>query len=218
MPGTTITIKTKESSSIEQSHLLLVEGMDDANFFAALLKDLNLNDIEIWPIGIGRNFKVRLGTLRKLSGFARVKSIGVIRDADDNPSSAFESVCQALKDNELYAPDSYGCRSTGTPVTSILILPDGMSSKGMLESLCLRAIKDDPVMSCIDGYFDCIYRCGIDQREVVKDKAKIHVYLASQNEPDKRLGESAQANYWKGKFYNEVFDNVKRFLFEIGNT
>lgn len=210
-------IKTTESSSIEQSHLLLVEGMDDANFFAALLKDLNLEDIEIWPIGIGRSFKKNLKILGKLSGFARIKSIGVIRDADDNPSAAFESVRNALNDNGLSAPNSYGSRSTGTPITSILILPDGMSSEGMLESLCLSAIKDDPVMSCIEGYFDCISGCGIDQREVVKDKAKVHVYLASQNEPDKRLGESAQANYWKSQFDNDVFDNVKRFLFEVGN-
>jgi len=210
-------IKTTESSSIEQSHLLLVEGMDDANFFAALLKDLSLEDIEIWPIGIGRSFKNNLKILGKLSGFARIKSIGVIRDADDNPSAAFESVRNALNDNGLSAPNSYGSRSTGTPITSILILPDGMSSEGMLESLCLSAIKDDPVMSCIEGYFDCISGCGIDQREVVKDKAKVHVYLASQNEPDKRLGESAQANYWKSQFDNDVFDNVKRFLFEVGN-
>jgi hypothetical protein len=46
-----------EFSSIELSHLLLVEGIDDAFFFEALIKQLDLSDIEIWPIGGGRDFK-----------------------------------------------------------------------------------------------------------------------------------------------------------------
>jgi len=95
-------------------------------------------------------------------------------------------------------------------------LPDGLNSQGMLESLCLRAIKDEPAMSCADKYFDCLQGHEIYQREVDKDKARIYVYLASKNEPDKRLGESALAGYWS--FNNKVFDNVNRFLFEIGNT
>jgi len=215
-PATTMVKTIGDSSSIEQSHLLLVEGIDDAFFFEAFLKQLNLYDVEIWPIGCGRNFKTRLGLLKKLSGFERVKSIGVIRDADEDPAAAFASVSQALRENGLSAPDSYGCRSTETPITCIMILPDGINSQGMLESLCLRAIKDDPAMPCMNKYFDCLHGLGIFQRKVDEDKAKVHAYLASREKPDKRLGESAMASYWP--FVSEVFDNVKRFLFEIGNT
>jgi hypothetical protein len=214
--GTTMVRTIGDPRSIEQSHLLLVEGIEDAFFFEAFLKQLKLNEIEIWPIGSGRVFKERLKILRKLSGFERIKSIGVIRDADDNPVAAFDSVRQALIENDLPAPDRYGSRSTKTPITSIMILPDGLSSQGMLESLCLRAIKAEPAMSCTDRYFDCLRGLGINQREVDKDKARIYVYLASKHEPDKRLGESALAGYWS--FNNEVFDKVNRFLFEIGNT
>lgn len=208
-------VKT-EFSSIEQSHLLLVEGIDDAFFFEALITRLNLCDIEIWPIGGVRDFKKKLGILKKLSGFEKIKSIGVIRDADENAAAAFDSVSQALRDNGLSAPDRYGHRSTETPLTSIMILPDGLESPGMLESLCLRAITDDPAMLCTEKYFECLHESRIYQREVDQDKAKVYVYLASKNKPDKRLGESAQAGYWP--FDNEVFDNVKRFLFEMGNT
>lgn len=213
--GTTMVKTIGDSSSIEQSHLLLVEGIDDAAFFEAFLKKLNLNDVEIWPIGGGRNFKKSLGVLKKLSGFERVKSIGVIRDADEDPVAAFASVSQALRENGLSAPDSYGCRSTETPITCIMILPDG-TSPGMLESLCLRAIKDDPAMPCMDKYFDCLHGLNIFQRKVDEDKAKVHAYLASREKPDKRLGESALAGYWP--FDSDVFEEVMRFLFEIGNT
>jgi hypothetical protein len=209
-------VRTLKNSSVEQTHLLLVEGIDDAIFFEALLKQLNLNDVEIWPIGIGRAFKERLGLLTKLSGFERVKSIGIIRDADNDPAAAFTSISQALKENGLSAPASYGYRSTETPITCIMIMPDGLNGQGMLESLCLRAIKDNPAMSCINKYFDCLHKLDIFQRKVDEDKAKVHAYLSSRENPDKRLGESALAGYWP--FDNEVFDGVKWFLFEIGNT
>jgi hypothetical protein len=213
--GTTM-IKTLKTGTIEQPHLLLVEGIDDAKFFEALLEHLNLKDIEIWPIGCGRKFKEGLRLLTMLSGFERVISVGIIRDADNDPVAAFDSVSQALRDNGLSAPNSYGRRSTGTPITCIMIMPDGLNSQGMLESLCLRAIKDDPAMPCINAYFDCLSKCNIFQRTVDEDKAKVHAYLASKYKPDKRLGESALANYWP--FDNGIFDEAKRFLFEIGNT
>ena len=209
-------VRTQEDSKIELSHLLLVEGIEDAIFFEALLKQMSLIDVEIWPIGSGRDFKKRLGLLRKLSGFEKVKSIGVVRDADKDPAAAFDSVSQALRENGLSSPVSYGCKSTGAPITCVMILPDGINSQGMLESLCLKAIKDDPVMPCMDKYFQCLNELGIKPRDVDKDKAKVYAYLASKERPDKRLGESAMAGYWP--FDNEVFDNVKRFLFEIGNT
>jgi len=209
-------IKTKDQSNIELPHLLLVEGIDDANFFEAILNTLSLNDVEIWPIGGGRDFKKRLGVLRKLSGFERVISIGVIRDADTNPTAAFDSVTEAIRENGLSAPASYGCRSTETPIVSIMILPNGISSTGMLESLCLKAIENDPAMQCINSFFDCLHTHSVFQREVDEDKAKVHAFLASREKPDKRLGESALAGYWP--FDSEIFEDLKRFLFEIGNT
>ncbi len=204
-----------EFSSIDKSHLLVVEGKDDALFFKALLMELNITDIEIWPIGGKDCFKRTLRSFVKLSGFEKIKSIGVIRDADDNPIDAFKSVKNALRENGLPAPESYGCRSASTPVINILILPDGITGKGMLESLCLRAIKDDPAMLCTDKYFECLLDHDIYQREVDEDKARVHVYLASKNRSDERLGESALSGCWP--FDNEAFDNVKQFLLDVGN-
>lgn len=208
-------VKTLENSAIKQPHLLLVEGIEDAVFFEAIIKKLSLTSIEIWPIGIRRKLKDNLRLLTMLSGFENVISIGIIQDADDDPSAAFDSIRQAITDNGLSAPESYGGRSAQTPITRVLIIPDGLNSRGMLESLCLKAIEDDPAMPCIDAYFDCLNKIRIFQRTVDKDKAKVHAYLASREKPDKRLGEAASANYWP--FDNSVFDNVKRFLFEVGN-
>jgi hypothetical protein len=44
-------------------------------------------------------------------------------------------------------------------------------------------------------------------------KAKVHAFLASRYEPDKRLGEAAKAGYWP--WDNEAFETVKSFLQQI---
>lgn len=208
-----MTLKTLDApGSIEERHLLIVEGIDDALFFEAFVRHMNLSALEIWPIGGKANLKRNLGVLRKLSGFAGVISLGIVRDADDNPSGAFESVCQALRESELPVPQSPGLRSAEIPVTRVMILPDSQSP-GNLESLCLRAIADDPALICVDGYFECLCDLGILSRE--KDKARAHAYLASRERPDRRLGESALANYWP--LDHLAFDDLKQFLLSVGN-
>lgn len=44
-------------------------------------------------------------------------------------------------------------------------------------------------------------------------KAKVHTFLASRIEPDKRLGEAAQAGYWP--FNDPVFDPLKNFILNL---
>ncbi len=41
-------------------------------------------------------------------------------------------------------------------------------------------------------------------------KARVHAWLASQIEPDKRLGEAAKAGYWP--WDSPGFDRLKQFL------
>jgi hypothetical protein len=206
-------IRTLEwPGSIEERHLLIVEGIDDALFCEAFIRRLNLSAIEIWPIGGKTNLKRNLGLLKKLSGFAGVIALGIIRDADDNPSGAFKSVCQALRECNLPMPGGPGLRSDGVPVVRVMILPDA-ESPGNLESLCLRAISDDPVLGCVSRYFECLDDLGISTGEI--DKARVQVYLASMEKPDRRLGESALADCWP--LDNPAFDSMLQFLLSVGN-
>lgn len=208
-----MTLKTLDTpGSIEERHLLIVEGIDDALFCEAFIRRLNLCAIEIWPIGGKTNLKRNLGLLKKLSGFAGVIALGIIRDADDNPWGAFESVCQALKECDLPVPGGPGLRSDGVPVVRVMILPDA-ESPGNLESLCLRAISDDPVLGCVSRYFECLDDLGISTGEI--DKARVQVYLASMEKPDRRLGESALADCWP--LDNQAFDSMLQFLLSVGN-
>ncbi|NJO16485.1 MAG: hypothetical protein HC877_12310 [Thioploca sp.] len=44
-------------------------------------------------------------------------------------------------------------------------------------------------------------------------QTKVHAWLSSQNEPDKRLAEAAEAGYWPWE--SPVFDLLKQFLIEL---
>lgn len=87
----------KFNSPIGCQKLLLVEGKDDAGFFGALLKQLQLEDIEIRSFDGTSNFSTYLKTLKATPGFSQVVSLGIVRDADKDHNSAFQSICSGLQ-------------------------------------------------------------------------------------------------------------------------
>ena len=66
----------------------------------------------------------------------------------------------------------------------------------------------DPVIICVNQYFECLHNKNIDTSR--KAKAKIYAFLASKPEPGKRIGEAAQAGYFN--FDTEAYQPFKEFL------
>jgi len=73
----------------------------------------------------------------------------------------------------------------------------------------LAAIRAYPELSCLDSYFQCVLDTA-QRRPANASKARVHAWLASQIEPDKRLGEAAEIGYWP--WDNPAFDPLKQFL------
>ena len=201
-------------------YLLIVEGKDEELFFEALMKNLGLTDIQILPIGGKTKLKENLRHLvNKVPDFDMVTSLGIVRDADDDPKAAFQSVSDALKKVKLPVPVSPLIPSIGPNPrnlkyhikVNVFIMPDE-NSLGDLEELCLRAVKTDPAMKCVVQYFYCLQHQGLSLPKQMS-KAKVHVFLASRAEPDKRLGEAAKAGYWP--WNHNAFEKIKNFLFEL---
>ena len=201
-------------------YLLIVEGKDEELFFEALMKNLGLTDIQILPIGGKTKLRENLRHLvNKVPDFDMVTSLGIVRDADDDPKAAFQSVSDALKEVKLPTPSNPLIPSTGPNPrnpkyhikVNVFIMPDG-NSFGDLEELCLRAVKTDPAMECVDEYFDCLKHKALALPKQMS-KAKVHVFLASRIKPDKRLGEAAKAGYWP--WNHNAFEKIKNFLFKL---
>ena len=195
---------------ISKPKQLLVEGKDGERFFIALLKRLDVQDMQIQNFGAVSELSPFLRTLKLIPGFGAVASIGIIRDAEANPTSAFESVCGGLRGAELPVPSSPEGSAGTRPRTRILILPDS-STVGMLETLCLRSVVSDPAMRCVHEYLACLeQRLATDQRPRNNDKASIQAFLASRRDLKRLLGEAADAGIWPWE--DAAFDHVKQFL------
>lgn len=196
------------NSPIGSEKLLLVEGKDDEGFFKALLKQLQLENIEIRNFDGTPNFSTYLKTLKATPGFSQVASLGIVRDADTNHNSAFQSICTGLQQAKLNIPQKPLVTAEGEPKVTVYILPD-CQNPGMLETLCLKSVENDPVFPCMEEYF----RCMQNQNVVMPNnlpKAKLGAFLASRQKPNLLASNAARAGYFP--WDNPVFDLVKQFI------
>ncbi len=220
-------------NDVKRDAVLLVEGIDDARFFEAFLNWLGKTDaIQIAQVGGKPKFRPFLtGPLKRTNNFTRLSRLGLIRDADTDAGSAFQSLCGSLTDAELPVPaQAWTWRSThqGGLDVSVAILPD-MNSEGNLEALCLRSLKAEPEFSCIDDYVACVDRVSFPISAHDIPKAKIHTYLAAgagprrggsqggestmRRNPGLRLGEAAEQGVWN--WDDPAFEQIKDWLLKL---
>ncbi len=200
--------KTSELTEINTNKILLVEGQDECNFFEKLRKELNLGEIEIFDFGGKTQIRSFLKVLKTVSSFSIVDSIGIVRDADTDAKTAFQSIANSLRDVGLSVPDTVLSSAGDKPKVTVMILP-GDKSPGMLEDLCLASVKTDVAMSCVENYFSCLKDQQIPSPKNMS-KANVQVFIASKPKDVPSLGVAAQKGYWP--LDNDVFKQVKQFI------
>ena len=222
-------ISVIKESNIRKPKLLIVEGNHERDFFTKWLEILNKDNIQVMPIGGKTRFKDTFVELVQQPEILNVISILIIRDADDDPSSAFQSVCDALKSDRatkfledigvtLQLPKSaWTFTQNTTPRVGIAILP-AKDQIGALEELLLQTIDDDPMSrkshlfigDAIETLNNSGHRCPPPHRV---GKAKIHAFLATFEYPDRDQGKSALAGVWD--FQHESLDPLRAILEEL---
>jgi len=201
-----ITLRTKE---ISQPNVLVVEGPDDSHFFAAFVRHLELRNVQIVDIGGKTQYRNRLGAVTKLRGFAEnAASLALVRDANSDPSGAFQSVRDALDALGLHAPPTPLLLGGSNPQVIVTILP-GPGQPGTLEDLCLKTVHGDAAMACVQRYFECLQGQGVPWPRQLS-KAKVQAFLASRPEADARPGIAAERGYWP--WDADILEDVKTFL------
>ena len=70
----------------------------------------------------------------------------------------------------------------------------GSSENGMLEDLCLKTVKDNPAMKCVNSFIDCAKGLGEPPKNIAKAKAQ--AYLAAMPKILSSVGIAAQKGYW----------------------
>jgi len=213
-----------------KSKILIVEGTHEQNFFEKWLEMINRDDIQVMPIGGKTRLKNDFVILVKRPNFGDVASILIIRDADGDPKSTFESVCNvlrsvrvtdALKNKEIVLKipeNTWTFTKNTTPRVGIAILP-AKDQMGALEELLLQTVPDDP-MTCKSYQFieDAIitlnetgYRCPPPSYRI--GKARVHAFLATFEEPDRNQGIAAKAGIWD--FQHKSLYSLRTILEEL---
>ena len=193
--------------------LLLVEGKDEANLFDALLKhrfgDAEERKIQIIDAGGRDKFRRNIVAIKTAAkSRSPLRALGVIRDADDNAGSAFQSVCGALRHAGYEPPAAHGKVSNGNPPVGVFILPDGAGA-GAIETLCRQSVAGDSASRCVEAYIDCLKEHRA-MRSPNEDKTFAHAWLAAANDPVARVGEGARQGVWD--FGSVAFANLSSFL------
>jgi 5S rRNA maturation endonuclease (ribonuclease M5) len=189
---------------IKKSKVILVEGQRDKNFFDAFIKYLRIEDMQV--ISIEGKDKLN----RKLKAFKtyNIKCLGIVRDADEDAKSAFQSVCSALKNAGFPIPKRPLELMGYNPSVITLIIP--LNDEGCLETLCFEAYDDNSLKNCIDEYFNCLKNNGIEfLKKCKEDKAKLQVLLAAE-EPEIDVGIAAIKGLFN--FDSKEYEPIREFL------
>ena len=201
---------------IEEEVQLLVEGNDERNFFEAFAEYLALRNVQIQVLGGKDRLREFLETLAAATAFRTVRSIGIVRDADESADRAFESVRTSLGNAndairssgvEFPVPDRPEQLAGEHPVLSVLVLP-GNGDEGMLETLLCKTFAGGDMDGCIDRFFGCAEKSGSSIHR--PDKARARAYLATKPDPRLSVGVAAKRGYWD--LDHGAFDGVRNFL------
>ncbi|MCY3866691.1 MAG: hypothetical protein OXG68_14735 [Chloroflexi bacterium] len=213
--------------------LMLVEGRDDEVFFLKLLEHMGISDvIQIFSYGGKDNLKrYLLAILNDVNYSRNRRHIGIVRDADYN-TNAFDSVVSALghandnrsTDVEFSIPPRALVRSEATPYVSVLILPP--DDEGTLENLVVDALETEPIMSCVNDYFDCLTEIGISISKERRSRNKLSVFISgaavdtdyATNRDSRRkfLREAVAMQWWRADLWqHDKFRVIKDFLTQL---
>ncbi len=209
----------QKKNQIHKSKLLLVEGNHEKDFFDAWLRFLKRNDIQVMTFEGKTAFKGFIRLIVKQSEFQSVVSMLIIRDADNDPNSAFDSIRGNLKNIGLPFPENTWTFTQDTiPKVGIAILPSE-GKNGALEELLLQIVIDDPILEksyqFIDDAIMILNETGYRNPPPFHrlGKARIHAFLATFEYPDRDQGKSALAGIWD--FQNRSLGPLRAILEEL---
>ena len=214
----------EKDNKILCSNLIICEGLDAKFYMVWFLRMLIKNDIryeEFQAMDAGGNNDLPkfIKTLPDWPNFNSVKSITVVRDSENDPKGASQSVQSIFKNNGFAVPDGpckVACPSAGqhNVKTGYALFPNFDSDiiNGALEDLCLKTLAS-PNREKILGIADTAVDSYKNQVSNLKrpHKNRLHTYLSLNDDfVGLKLGESATANAFD--FLDEQLQPLKDLL------
>ncbi len=189
---------------MENKQILLVEGLDDYNVIDKLR--LLCTNPESFTIERANGIdELRKGLPLRLKGSGETKTIGVVIDADVNIEARWQSIYNILIKSNLYTAIPKKCPEKGLILSpngpddikfGLWIMPDNKAS-GMLENFTTLLVpEDDELLPIVDRTLTEIEEGNLNKYALVHhEKARIHTWLAWQEEPGTPMGSAITKKY-----------------------
>jgi hypothetical protein len=169
---------------------LLVEGNDDLHVVKALCQRLTIpHNFDVIDCKGIENILEQIPLLIKDSS---IDTIGIMIDADTNLQARYDSVKNKLSgfDFPKKLPENGLIIDNGEQKIGVWIMPDN-NTNGMLEDFISFLVpENDKLMPIAIETLQDIEKQDLDKYKPHQSKAKIHTWLAWQEEPGKPLGQS----------------------------
>lgn len=188
--------------------MVVTEGRDDLALVETLVRQLGLTNLQVLSFDGVDNLHGYLKALPAVSGFERVRALGILCDAEDNAQARFQSVTSSLGTAGLPVPPGPLVPALGSPRIVVLVNPHERPA-GSLDDVCVESVRADPAMPCVDAYIECLARAGITGPQN-RGKTRAHAFIASRERPDVSLGVALRRGYFS--LDHAVFDPVRRLL------
>ncbi len=182
--------------------VLMVEGPDDAYVVKHICGERQLGKIEtIHPYGGKAPLLEGLGTRLKESD---VIALGILLDADADLLACWQSVTDRLKQagytNIAALPSSDGTviaapKHSLLPRIGIWLMPDNQVNGILEDFLRFLVPMNDPLFAHVLQSLDTIAPAQRRFSDLKQPKARIHTWLAWQEEPGKPYGQAISARY-----------------------
>lgn len=185
---------------------LLVEGPDDL-FVIARLREVNQleDNVFIKPCGsVEKAIELFRVLIEKQAVANRI--LGIVIDADSNLAGRWQRISQILIESKKYnVPDILPKEGlvllpndAEDPKIGVWVMPDNQLN-GMLEDfLAMLAVNDSELLDEVNATLKTVEDKGLSRYKAVhKAKARIHTFLAWQEEPGTTMGNAIAKSYLK---------------------
>jgi hypothetical protein len=203
-----------DKRKIEQPKVILAEGKDADHFLRHACAFYRLQqDIQVFNFGGIDQLTPFLNGFLIYTGFDKVDTILIARDAEENASAAFESVLSSLKAAKQEKlglsipakPFEYFEHPATKRRCAIIIFPGPQDKAGTLEDLCLKTVENDPAMTCVESYLKCVQDAGEMLPRLHKNR--LHTFLSGKDSVvGKPIGQAFQA-----KLFNPDHPSLEPF-------
>lgn len=181
--------------ALDRKRILLVEGPDDRMVISRFSQRHSIaGEFAVKDVGGYPEVRKTLKAILKFEDDEKRKErIGVVVDADERPRERWQSICEVLRGYGYHPPKEPDNRGVvlsdeERPIVGIWMMPDN-SIAGKLEHVVAFLVHPE----------DSVWAHGLDSirglperrfREIDEAKARIHTWLAWQDEPGIQMSQA----------------------------